>query len=262
MATKLATEDPNTLWIRYTQHSDHQARQRLILHYTPLVNSIVNSLSLPLPRSFEQDDLVSYGLVGLIDAVDRFDLSHQVKFETYASQRIRGQIIDTLRSLDLLPRSAYRRSREIQAAVAHLSQTLGQSPADSDIAEALDISLSEYRRWRIDTDCTIISLDQPMKMQDGEDLSLYDAIVDENMASPSDEVDKHEMKAQLIAALQTLPERDQLIISLYYNDGLTMKEIGQLLDVSESRVSQMHSKIILTLHAFFRQYNTPLALSN
>ena len=261
MTAKSVTEDPNILWVRYIQHSDYQARQSLILHYAPLVNGIVNSLSLPLPRSLEQDDLVSYGLVGLIDAVDRFDLSHQVKFETYAMQRIRGQIIDTLRSLDLLPRSTYRRSREIQAAVARLSQTLGGMPADSDIAEALGISLAEYRRWRMDADCTILSLDQPMKMQDGEDLSLYDAIVDDQAASPSEAVDKQELQTQLIAAIQALPERDQIIISLYYNDGLTMKEIGQLLGVSESRVSQMHSKIILTLHAFFRQYSM-LAINN
>ena len=245
------------LWIRYTKQGDCQAREDLILHYTPLVKGIVKGLTMRLPNSLEVEDLVSYGLIGLIDAVDRFDLSHEVKFETYATRRIRGQIIDTLRMLDLLPRSTYRRSREIQETVTQLSQAMGRAPTDAEIAGQLEISLAEYRRRRLDADCVIISLDQPLTYRDGEELTLYDALEDEKMLTPAQEIDRQEMKVHLMAAVQALPERDQLLISLYYNDGLTMKEIGQVLGVSESRVSQMHSKIVLALHGFIQQCITP-----
>ena len=146
------------LWIRYTEKKDKNAREKLILHYTSLVKYVVGRLALKLPRSLEQDDLISFGVVGLIDAIDRFDLSHQVKFETYALRRIRGQIIDALRNLDIVPRSTYTNTRKIQEVIAKLSQSLGRMPTDLEIASQLEISLSDYHRCLIDANCVMVSL--------------------------------------------------------------------------------------------------------
>lgn len=249
--------DPTDLWIRYTQYDDCQARESLILFYTPLVKGIVNNLTLRLPRSLEPGDLVGYGVMGLIDAIDRFDLSREVKFETYAIQRIRGQIIDSLRMLDLLPRSTHRRSREIQETIAQLSQTIGRTPSHVEVARQLDISLNEYHRRLTDANCAIISLDQPLAFHDGEELTLYDALEDENTLTPAEEIDSQELKTQLMVAIHALPKRDQLLVSFYYNEGLTMKEVGRLLGVSESRVSQMHTKIMFALHGFIQRSTEP-----
>lgn len=237
------------LWISYTKKKDRAAREKLILHYTSLVKYVVSQLALRLPRSLEPDDLIGFGVEGLIDAIDRFDLSHQVKFETYALTRIRGQIIDALRHLDIVPRSTYTNTRKIQDAIAKLSQSLGRVPTDLEIATRLEISLSEYHRCLVDANCVIVSLDQPLSSSEGEDLTLYEALEDQNALTPAEQVDRQEMQYQLKLAIQNLTRRDQLLISLYYHEELTMKEVGQLLGVSESRVSQMHAKIMLRLQA-------------
>ncbi|MEM7032295.1 MAG: FliA/WhiG family RNA polymerase sigma factor [Chloroflexota bacterium] len=235
------------LWVSYTEDKDRVAREKLILHYTSLVKYVVSRLALRLPRSLEPDDLISFGVVGLIDAIDRFDLSHQVKFETYALRRIRGQIIDALRNLDIVPRSTYTNTRKIQEVMAKLSQSLGRVPTDLEIATSLDFSLSEYHRCLVDANCVMISLDQPFSSGEGEELTLYEALEDQNTLTPAEQVDRAEMRIQLKLAIEGLSRREQLLISLYYHDELTMKEVGQLLGVSESRVSQMHAKIMLRL---------------
>jgi len=249
--------DPKNLWIRHAQQHDYQAREDLILYYTPLVKGIVGGLTMQLPDSLEQADLISYGIIGLIEAVDRFDLSQQVKFETYATRRIRGQIIDSLRAFDLVPRSVYRRNREIQAAVAELCHRKGRMPAQAEVANYLQISLSEYHRWLTDAAWEVISLDQPVMVGDGEAVSLYDTISDEDALTPAEALDHWEMKQLLLAAIMALPEREQLLLSLYYNQALTMKEIGRLLKVSESRVSQIHTTIMLALHSFIQRSIDP-----
>lgn len=251
-------EQLTKLWISHTHHGDRKAREDLILHYAPLVRYIVNRLSLKLPSSLEFDDIIGYGTMGLIDAVDRFDLSRKVKFETYALRRIQGQIIDALRALDLMPRSSYRNTRRIQEAVAQLSQHLGRTPTSTEIANHLEIDLDEYHRWVKDSNCIMISLDQPFTSNDGEELHLYDALEDEHTLSPDEAHDRQEMKDQLMAAIQELSKREQLLISLYYQDGLTMKEVGELLRVSESRVSQMHTKIMFALNRHIQQSMEPV----
>ena len=237
------------LWITYTETKDRNAREALILHYTSLVKYVVGRLALRLPRSLEPDDLISFGVVGLIDAIDRFDLSHQVKFETYALRRIRGQIIDALRNLDIVPRSTYTNTRKIQDAIANLSQSMGRVPTDIEIATYLDIGLCDYHRCLVDANFVMVSLDQPFSSGEGEELTLYEALEDQNMLTPAEQIDRQEMHRQLKLAIENLPLREQLLISLYYQDELTMKEVGQLLGVSESRVSQMHAKIMLRLQA-------------
>lgn len=254
-------DDLQKLWNLHINHKDRQAREALILRYTPLVKYVAGRLAFRLPPSLEPDDLISYGVMGLIEAVDRFSLSYDVKFETFAVSRIRGQIIDSLRAIDLLPRSSYRYAKEIEEAIAELSQTMGQTPADADVAAHLNLSLEDYHARLQDATCVIVSLDQLMTYSNGEQGSLHDSLEDERMATPSEEIDEKELKTQLINALGDLPERERLLVSLYYNDGLTMKEVGQVLGVSESRVSQMHARTMLTLRGLINR-NAPSGSAN
>ncbi|GAB4464186.1 MAG: RNA polymerase sigma factor WhiG [Anaerolineae bacterium] len=250
-------DDAVELWQQYTKTGDKKIREELILHYTRLVHYVVGRLAIGLPPSLQYEDLIGYGMLGLIEAVDRFNPEHGVKFATYAVNRIRGQIIDSLRAIDLLPRSVYRHNREIEQAIAQLSQSLGRLPTDLEIAAHLDISLNQYHHWLSDINFAIISLDQTVTFDNGEQSNLYSSLEDTQMLNPSQQLDDHELKAELVSAVQKLPEREQLMISLYYNDGLTMKEIGQVLDVSESRVSQIHARAMLTLRSFIKDRGEP-----
>ena len=246
-----------SLWNRYTQDNDRQAREELILHYASLVKYVVGRLAIWLPPSLQREDLIGYGVLGLIEAIERFDPTLGVKFETYAVARIRGQIIDSLRAIDLLPRSVYRHAREIENAIAHLSQTLGRVPLDHEVADHLGISPEQYQNRLIDSRFSIVSLDQPLKFEDGQQSNLYASVEDFTMLTPSQQLDDGELKTELVYAIRALPQREQLMISLYYNDGLTMKEIGQVLDVSESRVSQIHAKAVLTLRGLLQNRAEP-----
>lgn len=245
------------LWERFTKQNDKQAREELILHYTRLVRYVVGRLVVGLPPSLQYEDLVGYGVLGLIEAIDRFNPEQGVKFATFAVSRIRGQIIDSLRAMDLLPRSVYRHTREIEAALAHLSQQLGRAPTGTETAEYLNISLAQYHRWLDDTNFSMISLDQTITFDSGEKSSLHGSLEDTQMPTPAQQLDDHELKSELIAAIGQLPQREQLMISMYYNDGLTMREIGQVLDVSESRVSQIHAQAMLTLRGLIKKRNEP-----
>lgn len=245
------------LWQRYRNKNDRQAREELILNYTRLVRYVVGRLAIGLPASLQHEDLVGFGILGLIEAVDRFNPDQGVKFATYAVTRIRGQIIDSLRAMDLLPRSVYRHNRDIEQAMATLTQGLGRSPTNEEVAEFLNISLDQYHGWLADINFSMISLDQVLVYDNGEESNLYGSLEDTNIPSPSQQIDDSEMKTELVAAIHKLPEREQLMISLYYNDGLTMKEIGQVLDVSESRVSQIHARAMLTLRSFINSRTEP-----
>lgn len=245
------------LWQQYVKEKDRDAREALILHYTKLVKYVVGRLAIGLPPSLQYEDLIGYGTLGLIDAVDRFDPDHGVKFATYAVTRIRGQIIDSLRSMDLLPRSVYRHNREIESAFASLSQKLGRAPNDNEVAQHLNISPEQYQNWLTDINFAIISLDQTLTFDNGEQANLYGSLEDPHMSTPQQQVDDQELKSELVSAIRELSEREQLMISLYYNDGLTMKEIGSVLDVSESRVSQIHARTMLTLRSLIKNRAEP-----
>ncbi len=240
-------DEVSKLWHLYLNKKDPQAREALVLQYAPVVKYVVNRLAIRLPRTLEQEDLISYGIVGLIEALDRFDPSFEVKFETYAVPRIRGQIIDSLRTLNLLPRSSYQHAREIEQAIAVLSQELGRMPHNAEIADYLNLEMADYHHWLQEASCVIISLDRRVPMGNGEEMNLYDSLEDGQILTPAEQVDMAEQKSELIKAIGRLSEREQQLISLYYNDGLTMKEIGCVLGVSESRISQMHTKTMLLL---------------
>lgn len=245
------------LWKRYKQDGDVQAREALILRYSPLVRYVVGRLAIGIPPSLQEEDLISYGVIGLIEALGRFDPDYGVKFETYAVARIRGQIIDSLRGMDMMPRSVYRQAKDIENAVACLSQILGRVPRGEEVAVHLGITLEQYRKWLINTNFAIVSLDQPTTFVNGEQANLYDLLEDVDMPTPPQQIEDTEMKVELASAIRALPKRAQLMISLYYRDGLTMKEVGQVLGVSESRVSQIHAETMLTLRGFINSRLEP-----
>jgi RNA polymerase sigma factor for flagellar operon FliA len=203
-----------------------------------------------LPAHVEEADLISYGLIGLIAAIGRFDLSREIKFETYAIPRIRGAIIDELRSLDWVPRSVRARARDIERANTKLEHKLQRAPTDEEIAKDLGIGTDELEESLIQiSNSTIAALDELWTVSDasGDQVSLLDTIHDPDAPDPERIVDATELKDRVADAIARLPEREKLVIALYYYENLTLREIGEVLGVTESRISQLHTKAVLRL---------------
>lgn len=245
-------DDTQTLWQRYKSAPDRALRDRLILTYAPLVKYVAGRLGAGLPAHVDESDLVSYGLLGLIDAIERFDPGREIKFETYAIARIRGAIIDELRSMDWVPRSVRARARQIERAIAALEARLHRPPTDEEIAakvgmsgEELDDALLEISR------SSIAALDELWSSPtgSGDAVSLVDSLEDPTALEPGGELEATEVKEMIGEAIAGLPEREKLVITLYYYEELTLREIGEVLGVTESRVSQLHTKAILRLKA-------------
>jgi RNA polymerase sigma factor for flagellar operon FliA len=232
-------EELRMLWRRYKDHKDPAARDRLILTFAPLVKYVAGRMNSHLPAHVEETDLISYGLLGLIGAVERFDPGRQVKFETYAVSRIKGSIIDELRSLDWVPRSVRARSREIERKSTELEHRLQRAPTDEELSAAAITQI---------TNSSIVALDETWSVSSGgESLTLIDTIGDSRLTNPSDLLDVTELRDTLADAIARLPEREKIVVALYYYDGLTLRQIGDVLGVTESRVSQLHTKAILRL---------------
>jgi RNA polymerase sigma factor for flagellar operon FliA len=246
----VAVEDTQNLWREYRRSSDSQIRDRLILTYAPLVKYVAGRLGSGLPSHVDDDDLVSYGLLGLIGAIERYDPDRDVKFETYAIARIKGSIIDELRSMDWVPRSVRSRARDIERAIAELEARLGRAPTDEEIAaklgvspQDLDESLSEIART------SIAALDELWTVSGGDQIALIDTIEDTEGPNPQSALAQTETREAIADAIARLPEREKLVVTLYYYEELTLREIGEVLGVTESRVSQLHTKAILRLKA-------------
>ncbi|MCB0873920.1 MAG: FliA/WhiG family RNA polymerase sigma factor [Thermoleophilia bacterium] len=237
------------LWRRFKSQSDSAAKDRLILTYAPLVKYVAGRMSSALPSHVEERDLISYGLMGLIGAVDRFDPERRVKFETYAVARIKGAIIDELRSLDWVPRSVRARARQIEQKAAELEHKLQRVPSDEELAEALGMNQDEFQAAITQiANSSIVALDEMWNVNSGgEPLALIDTIGDGRLSDPAALMDITEMRDTLADAIARLPEREKIVIALYYYDQLTLREIGEVLGVTESRVSQLHTKAILRL---------------
>jgi len=240
-------DDLTALWESYKTTSSPKAREDLILHYSPLVKYVASRVATGLPSTVEQADLVSYGMFGLIDALDKFDLSRKIKFETYAIPRIRGAIIDELRSLDWVPRSVRFKAREVEKAYAEVEARERRAPTDREIAEQLGTSLSELHD--IVTQISFVSvmaLDEIVSAgrDRGETLSLLDTLADMSATDPISGLEGSEMRALLATAINGLSEREKLVVILYYFEGLTLAEIGEVLGVTESRVCQIHTKAV------------------
>jgi RNA polymerase sigma factor for flagellar operon FliA len=245
-------DDTLTLWYRYKASHERELRDRLILTYAPLVKYVAGRLGAGLPAHVDESDLVSYGLLGLIDAIERYDTARDVKFETYAIARIRGAIIDELRSMDWVPRSVRSRAREIERAIAQLEARLMRAPTDEEIAKKLGLSEGELDDALLEISrSSIAALDELWSSPTGtgDPVSLGDSLEDPNAVEPGTEMETTELKEMIGESIASLPEREKLVITLYYYEELTLREIGEVLGVTESRVSQLHTKAILRLKA-------------
>jgi len=245
-------EDTKDLWQEFKKTRAQPARDRLILTYAPLVKYVAGRLGSGLPAHVEEEDLVSYGLLGLINAIERYDPDRDVKFETYAITRIKGAIIDELRAMDWVPRSVRARAREIERAIAELERRLTRSPSDEEIASKLGITVEELEGSLTEISrSSIAALDElwTVGSSGGDSVALIDTIEDTQGREPQSELAVSEQREALGEAIARLPEREKLVVTLYYYEELTLREIGEVLGVTESRVSQLHTKAILRLKA-------------
>jgi RNA polymerase sigma factor FliA len=240
------------LWKRYKASGDERARERLVVAYSPLVKYVAGRMGSGLPAPVEEADLISYGLGGLITAIQRFDLSREIKFETYAITRIRGAIIDELRTLDWVPRSVRARAREFERVNMKLEAKLQRAPTDDEMASQLGISVQDFQDALVQiSNSTIVALDELWHVSDasGDQVSLLDTIPDSNAPDPQMLIDQSELRDRIADAIAALPEREKLVVALYYYENLTLREIGEVLGVTESRVSQLHTKAVLRLRS-------------
>jgi RNA polymerase sigma factor for flagellar operon FliA len=259
----VAVEDSNSLWRRYRADRDRQRRDRLILTYAPLVKFVAGRLGSGLPAHVDEGDLVSYGLLGLIGAIERYDPDRDVKFETYAIARIKGSIIDELRAMDWVPRSVRARARDIERAIGELEAHGGRVPTEEEIAAKLGVSQDELDEDLLEISrSSIAALDElwTISSTGGDQVALIDTIEDTQGPEPQAALAQTEMREALGEAIARLPEREKLVVTLYYYEELTLREIGEVLGVTESRVSQLHTKAILRLKARLGGAQTRAAL--
>ena len=240
------------LWRDYKATGDQGLRDRLILHYSPLVKYVAGRVGVGLPANIDHADLVSYGIFGLIDAIDKFDIDRSIKFETYAISRIRGAIIDELRSIDWIPRSVRYKAREVERAYAALEADLHRTPTEPEVAERMGISLDELHAiFGQVSFVNLVALDELLTVggERGDKVSLVDTLEDPKAEDPVASFESQETKYLLAGAVNMLPEREKIVVTLYYYEGLTLAEIGQVLGVTESRICQMHTKAVIQLRA-------------
>lgn len=230
------------IWEKYTKNPTQEMRAQIIIEYAPLVKIVAGRLSMYLGGNVEYEDLVSYGVFGLIDAIDKFDTNKDVKFETYASLRIRGSILDQIRKMDWIPRTVRQRQRKIDEAIKSLEARTGKTPTDEMLAEELGVSGEELLSWQSQLKVTnVVSLNE--FVESGNE-PVMDAKGNFRFAQPEEVIAETELKQMLKDAMQLLTEKEQKVILLYYYEDLTLKEISRVLEVSESRISQLHTKAL------------------
>jgi RNA polymerase sigma factor FliA len=242
------------VWESYKRTLDSVTRDRLLNQYLPLVKNVASRMALGFPKSVELNDLVNTGVIGLIEAFNNFDPARGVKFETYAVPRIRGAILDELRALDWIPRSTRAKSREIDRATTKLENELGRSPSDSELAKKLNVSTDELLSTLGDvSSTTLLSLDELISREDdNRQVPRIETV--ENAAADNilSDMERNELRAFLVNSISGLTEQERLVIALYYYEELTLKEIGEVMLISESRVSQIHTKAVFRLRAMIR----------
>jgi RNA polymerase sigma factor FliA len=242
--------DVQALWERYAAAPDAATREQLILHYAPLVKYVAGRVAVGMPANVEHADLVSYGIFGLMDAIEKFDVAKGFKFETYAITRIRGAIIDELRSVDWVPRSVRSKARKLEAAVQRLESELHRSPTEEELATELGWSVDELQEALAKVSMTsMAALDEVLDVGEGDRISLVDTLQDLHTVLPEDSFDEIETKQLLRQAMTRLTEREQTVLGLYYFEGMTLSQIGDVLGVTESRICQIHTKAVLSLRA-------------
>ncbi len=245
----LANKTEDELWRLYRDSKNPDIREMLVKQYAPLVKYVAGKVAVGMPHNVEFDDLVGYGVFGLFDAIEKFDPDKHVKFKTYAVTRIRGAIFDELRSIDWVPRSVRQKTREIEEAVRRLEASLGRPATDEEIARDLGITVRDLEKLMMKISGTsILSLNDVWYTGDDNDkVSIADSIESPHSLNPDVIVEKEEIKRVIVQSIQELPEKEKTVLVLYYYEDLTLKEIGQVLEVTESRVSQLHTKAILRL---------------
>lgn len=239
------------LWAQYKGDGRQELRDRLILHYAPLVKYVAGRVAVGLPQNVEQSDLVSYGIFGLIDAIDKFDPERGFKFETYAISRIKGAILDELRSIDWVPRSVRAKARGIEKAYAKLEGELHRTPTDEELAHELEFSDDQLQATLAQISFVgLVALDEMLSVggERGDGITLGDTIADARQG-PVAAFEVEEMRELLAQAINRMPEREKTVVTLYYYEGLTLAEIGEILGVTESRVCQIHTKAVLQLRS-------------
>lgn len=246
------TDNKIKLWEEYSKKRTPQLQEKIIIEYAGLVKLVAGRLSMYLGNNVEYDDLVGYGTFGLIDAIDKYDYTKGVKFETYASLRIRGAILDQIRKMDWIPRSVRQKQRKLDQAYQNLEQRYGRAVNDEELAEELDISVDELESWQNQTKITnVISLDEFMEQG-------AEAKVEQNLSSdysqPDKIIERNELKDLIVQSLETLTEKEKKVIIFYYYEELTLKEISKILEVSESRISQLHTKALQKMRVKLGKY--------
>ena len=244
-------KEEDRLWEEYRKTKSQALRDAFIRQYMPLVKYVAGKVSVGMPCSVEFDDLVGFGQFGLLDAIEKYDPSKNVKFKTYAVTRIRGAIFDELRQIDWVPRSVRQKSREIEDAINTLESRLGRTASDAEIAESLGVSEDDYHRIIMKVSGTsVLSLNDVWHNgDDAANASIGDSIESPSSMNPDAIVEREEIKKVIVQAINELPEKEKMVIVLYYHEDLTFKEIGQVLNVSESRISQLHTKANLRMRA-------------
>jgi RNA polymerase sigma factor FliA len=252
MTDKETTEvNEHELWLKYKKDKNPELRNFFIKQYAPLVKYVAGKVAIGMPHNVEFDDLVGFGVFGLFDAIEKFDPEKHVKFKTYAVTRIRGAIYDELRSIDWVPRSVRQKTREIEEAVFHLEANLGRSASDSEIAARMGVSIDDLHKsiHKISTSSILSLNDLWYTGEDNDKVSIVDSIESPQSLNPDIIVEKEEIKKVIVQAINELPDKEKKVLVLYYYEDLTLKEIGKVLDVTESRISQLHTKAILRLRA-------------
>ena len=248
----MKTVDTDKLWAEYRKKPTQEIREQLILAYAQLVKLVAGRMSMYLGHNVEFDDLVSYGVFGLIDAIDKFDMEKNVKFETYESLRIRGAILDQIRKMDWIPRTVRQRQRMIDDAVKKVEMRTGKNASDEELARELSISEEELLNWQSQLNITnVVSLNE---FEETGPEPVMDATNNSHFAQPEDVVEEEELKTKLAESLEVLTEKERRVIELYYYEEMTLKEISRILEVSESRVSQLHTKAILKMKKVMGPY--------
>ena len=229
------------IWERYMRTRETELRDQLILEYVNVVNLVAGRMGMYLGYTVEYDDLVGYGIFGLIDAIDKYDMAKNVKFETYASLRIRGSILDHIRKLDWVPRTLRQKQKKMDTVSGKLEEELGRPATDQEIADELGLTLDEYEGWKSEAELTnLISLDDYLEQGNEGRLDAFGS----RFVGPEAAVEQDEMKKMLTEALESLTDKEQKVVTFYYYEDLTLKEISEILEVSESRVSQLHTKAL------------------
>jgi RNA polymerase sigma factor FliA len=248
--TELASADIDRLWAEYKENGSRRARDQLIVHFSPLVKYVAGRVGVGLPQNVDQADLVSYGLFGLIDAIDKFEPERGFKFETYAISRIKGNILDELRAIDWVPRSVRAKARQIEKAYAKLEAERHRAPTEDELAEELDMTQEQLQVSLSKISFVgVVALDEFVGSSDRDGGATLGDTIATGDEGPSDVFEVQEMRSLLGDSINKLPEREKVVLTLYYYEGLTLAQIGEVLGVTESRVCQIHTKAILQLRS-------------